>query len=63
VLAATAAAPADPTVRNPIQVAQVGAGGADQAAGRVPPPLATGPAADLNLVFTAQVKGWMEPWG
>ena len=26
-------------------------------------PLATGPDADLNIVFTAQVAGWIEPCG
>jgi len=29
----------------------------------LPPPLAAGPAADLDLVFTAQVAGWLEPCG
>ena len=28
-----------------------------------PPPLAHGPVPDLNLVFTAQVAGWIEPCG
>jgi hypothetical protein len=28
-----------------------------------PPPLPAGPAADLDLVFTAQVIGWVEPCG
>jgi len=28
-----------------------------------PPPLAEGPAPDLDLVFTAQVIGWVEPCG
>ena len=28
-----------------------------------PPPLAEGPAPDLDLVFTAQVIGWIEPCG
>ncbi len=28
-----------------------------------PPPLARGPVPDLNLVFTAQVAGWLEPCG
>jgi hypothetical protein len=35
--------------------------GAD--AGGVPPPLPAGPAPDLNLVFTSQVVGWIEPCG
>ena len=29
----------------------------------LPPPLAEGPAPDLDLVFTAQVIGWIEPCG
>jgi len=29
----------------------------------VPPPLAAGPAPDLDLLFTAQVAGWVEPCG
>lgn len=29
----------------------------------VPPPLPPGPAPDLDLVFTAQVVGWLEPCG
>jgi hypothetical protein len=27
------------------------------------PPLAAGPAPDLDLLFTAQVVGWLEPCG
>jgi hypothetical protein len=30
---------------------------------KVPPPLPQGPAADLDLVFTNQVIGWIEPCG
>jgi len=29
----------------------------------VPPPLPGGPAPDLDLVFTSQVAGWIEPCG
>ncbi|HEU4401184.1 MAG TPA: hypothetical protein VFT43_03695 [Candidatus Polarisedimenticolia bacterium] len=29
----------------------------------LPPPLPAGPAPDLDLVFTAQVAGWIEPCG
>ena len=29
----------------------------------MPPPLAGGPAPDLDLLFTAQVAGWVEPCG
>ena len=29
----------------------------------LPPPLVEGPAPDLDLVFTAQVIGWIEPCG
>jgi hypothetical protein len=29
----------------------------------LPPPLASGPAPDLDLAFTAQVIGWIEPCG
>jgi hypothetical protein len=29
----------------------------------LPPPLATGPAPDLDLVFTAEVAGYVEPCG
>jgi len=28
-----------------------------------PPPLASGPTPDLELLFTAQVAGWVEPCG
>jgi hypothetical protein len=30
---------------------------------QVPPPLPAGPAPDLDLVFTSQVAGWIEPCG
>lgn len=33
------------------------------AAPTMPPPLAGGPAPDLDLLFTAQVAGWVEPCG
>lgn len=29
----------------------------------LPPPLASGPAPDLELLFTSQVAGWIEPCG
>jgi hypothetical protein len=29
----------------------------------LPPPLASGPIPDLDLLFTAQVAGWIEPCG
>jgi hypothetical protein len=29
----------------------------------LPPPLASGPVPDLDLAFTAQVIGWIEPCG
>jgi len=32
-------------------------------AAAVPPPLPTGPAPDLDLVFTAEVVGYVEPCG
>jgi hypothetical protein len=28
-----------------------------------PPPLASGPTPDLDLLFTSQVAGWIEPCG
>jgi len=30
---------------------------------KAPPPLAPGPAPDLDLVFTSHVIGWIEPCG
>jgi len=30
---------------------------------QVPPPLPAGPAPDLDLVFSSQVAGWIEPCG
>ena len=30
---------------------------------QLPPPLAPGPVADLDLLFTSQVVGWIEPCG
>ncbi len=32
-------------------------------AAKIPPPLPAGPAPDLDLVFTSQVAGWIEPCG
>ena len=29
----------------------------------IPPPLAPGPIPDLDLLFTAEVAGWIEPCG
>jgi hypothetical protein len=29
----------------------------------LPPPLAAGPIPDLELLFTSQVAGWIEPCG
>ncbi len=54
------AAPAEPPVPGATQP-PAPAGGAETAV--VPPPLPAGPAPDLNLVFTAQVTGWIEPCG
>ena len=31
--------------------------------GAMPPPLPSGPVPDLDLIFTAQVAGWIEPCG
>jgi hypothetical protein len=59
-LAAVAAAPgsalpatAATTTPQPISVARP----------EMPPPLAAGPAPDLDLIFSAQVAGWVEPCG
>ena len=51
--AAPRAAPQEPSVPVPPAPAPVA----------LPPPLSTGPAADLDLVFTAQVAGYVEPCG
>lgn len=36
---------------------------APSAPAAIPPPLPTGPAPDLDLVFTAEVAGYVEPCG
>lgn len=49
--------------RASIAAAQAPATRAPTAAAPRPVPLARGPEADFNLVFSAQVAGWIEPCG
>ncbi|HKN46750.1 MAG TPA: hypothetical protein VJ144_02160 [Candidatus Polarisedimenticolia bacterium] len=58
---APATAPAPPAA-SPFEGLSVPAP-AVPAAPQVPPPLPQGSAADLDLVFTNQVIGWIEPCG
>ncbi len=48
---------------DPSRAAQARPRPAGQPSPGIRPPLDTGPAPDLNLVFTAQVRGWIEPCG
>jgi hypothetical protein len=62
-VAASAAVLVGQATRDPSRAVQARPRPAGQPSPGIRPPLDTGPAPDLNLVFTAQVKGWIEPCG
>lgn len=49
--------------QTPAPASPVPAPDISQAQETLPPPLASGPVPDLDLAFTAQVIGWIEPCG
>jgi hypothetical protein len=62
-LGSAAAQAPGPAPSHPAPGAPVPAAPEPTAFPTAPPPLTQGPAPDLDLVFTAQVAGWIEPCG